>query len=53
MISILSEAGIYLERLPRINFNEVEVQVLNLIESVNKSFCKNELLPSFPERLYH
>jgi hypothetical protein len=53
MISILFEAGIYLERLPRINFNEVEVQVLNLIESVNKSFCKNELLPSFPERLYH
>ncbi|EKT4466916.1 retron Ec48 family effector membrane protein [Pseudomonas putida] len=53
MILILSEIGVYLERLPRIDFNEVEVQVLDLIRTINMSFCKDAIIPEIPDRKYH
>lgn len=53
MILLLSEVGFYLERLPRIDFNEVEDQVIDLIRTVNTSFCRGEKIPSIPVRRYN
>lgn len=53
MILALKDLGIYLEGLPRIDFNEVEGQVVNLIETVNKSFCRDEAIPAIYSRGYH
>lgn len=53
MILILKEVGVYLEGLPRMDFNEVEAQVLDLIDTVNKSFCRDESIPEIGSRAYH
>ncbi len=53
IILTLSEIGVYLERLPRIDFNEVEDQVLDLIRTVNSSFCRDRNIPSIPLRQYN
>lgn len=53
MILLLSEVGFYLERLPRIDFNEVEDQVIDLIRTVNTSFCRSGGIPSIPARRYN
>lgn len=52
MIAHLDVLGIYLEHLPRVDFNEVETQVFELIDSVNKSFCKSKKVPFILGRVY-
>ncbi|QXI42385.1 retron Ec48 family effector membrane protein [Pseudomonas wayambapalatensis] len=53
MIVIFSDIGIYLERLPRIDFNEVESQVLDLVQTINLSFCRDGKVSKISERNYH
>jgi hypothetical protein len=53
MIFLLKNIGVYLESLPRIDFNEVETQVFDLIETVNMSFCRSKMIPGVIERSYH
>ncbi|WP_394424798.1 retron Ec48 family effector membrane protein [Vreelandella stevensii] len=42
MINVLSPLGVYLKNLPRMDFWEVEEEVISLIIIVNRSFCKHE-----------
>lgn len=53
MILILCDVGIYLERLPRIDFNEVETQILDLLETINMSFCRAGVISKVSKRNYH
>ena len=53
IIPLFEEVGIYLEGLPRIDFNEVEIQALDLIDTVNKSFCRDKAIPEIQKRGYH
>lgn len=53
MIDIVENIGIKMNRLPRIDFNEAESQVLDLIYTANRSFCRSLEAFSFSERRYH
>lgn len=53
LISLLQEIGIYLERKPRIDFNLIEDQALDLLQTVNFSFCRNKLIPAVKLRTYN
>lgn len=44
--------GITMHRLPRLDFHEAEEQVLDLISTINRSFCRNAELISFTNRAY-
>jgi len=52
MIDHLAEFGISATALPRIDFYEVEDQVLSLISCVNQSFCYGEAVDVLPAREY-
>ncbi|VEE16343.1 retron Ec48 family effector membrane protein [Ectopseudomonas mendocina] len=53
LISLLQEIGIYLERKPRIDFNLIEDQALDLLRTVNVSFCRNASIPAIAVRTYN
>ncbi|WP_217476577.1 retron Ec48 family effector membrane protein [Stutzerimonas stutzeri] len=53
MIDIFDNFGIKMSRLPRIDFNEAESQVLDLISTANRSFCRSLESFVFKERRYH
>ncbi len=44
--------GISIARLPRVDFYEVESQVLALITTVNTAFCQSDSVPPITERQY-
>lgn len=52
MIDRMLNIGITLHRLPRLDFNEVEDQVLDLIYTINRSFCMPMDDIAFIERKY-
>lgn len=53
IINTLSEIGVSLHRMPRLDFYEVEGQIFDLIEVINSSFCYLETdLALMPEREY-
>lgn len=52
MKSILIQAGIELSALPRLDFHEVEGEVIQLIEIINKSFCKSTENLKIEKRIY-
>ncbi|MEH6672042.1 retron Ec48 family effector membrane protein [Halopseudomonas sp.] len=53
VIELLAEIGFYIERAPRIDFNEVEVQLFELINTINISFCRVGAVPTILDRRYH
>ena len=50
--SILRRSGIELSALPRLDFHEVEGEVLELIDIINKSFCRSANNLELEERIY-
>lgn len=52
MIAALSGFGISLVRQPRLDFFEIEEQVLSMVVAVNFAFCPRPNLPAVPARLY-
>lgn len=52
MIAALSGFGISVVRQPRLEFMEVEEQVLSMVIAVNFAFCAGSNLPEVPVRLY-
>lgn len=52
MKSVLIQAGIELSALPRLDFHEVEGEVIQLIEIINKSFCKSTENLKIEKRIY-
>ncbi len=52
MISALSDFGISMVRQPRLEFFEIEEQLLSMIVAVNFAFCPRSNLPALPSRLY-
>lgn len=50
--SVLAQAGINLSALPRLDFHEVEGEVIQLIETINKSFCKSPTNLTIEKRIY-
>jgi len=54
MIAALSGFGISMVRQPRLEFFEIEEQVLSMVIAVNFAFCtsSNSNLPTVPARLY-
>lgn len=53
MIDLVKDAGVTLHHLPRIDFHEVEGQLLNLITTINKSFHGDAFPGLFPDRNYN
>lgn len=52
MIDKMKDVGFSLNRLPRLDFNEVESQLLDLIYTINRSFCSDIPDEIFFEREY-
>lgn len=52
MIAALSGFGISVVRQPRLEFFEIEEQVLSMVIAVNFAFCTGSNLPEVPARLY-
>ncbi|MGY2275929.1 MULTISPECIES: retron Ec48 family effector membrane protein [Pseudomonas] len=52
MKSILKKSGIELSALPRLDFHEVEGEVLELIDIINKSFCRSADNLEIEKRIY-
>lgn len=52
IIEIMSHVGATMHRLPRLDFHEAEGQLLDLISTVNRSFCRSLQLDEFPDRNY-
>lgn len=50
--AVFAKAGIELSALPRLDFHEVEGEVLDLIDIINKSFCRSALNLEIEERKY-
>lgn len=50
--SILSKSGIELSALPRLDFHEVEGEVLELIDIINRSFCRSASNFALEKRIY-
>lgn len=48
----LETLGITLRSMPRLDFNEVEEQVVSIITTVNYSFCKDGSAEAISQRLY-
>lgn len=51
-IEIMANIGISMHRLPRLDFYEAEGQILDLISTVNQSFCRRVAWEKFKERSY-
>jgi len=52
MIAVFSDFGISMVRQPRLEFFEIEEQVLSMVTAVNFAFCARTDLPAVPNRLY-
>jgi len=52
MIAVFSAFGISMVRQPRLEFFEIEEQVLSMVAAVNFAFCRRSSLPAVPDRLY-
>lgn len=52
MIAALSEVGVSIAAMPRMDFYRIEEDSLNLISSINTVFCARAKINAFPTRLY-
>ncbi|MFP1792704.1 retron Ec48 family effector membrane protein [Lonsdalea quercina] len=52
MISILLQFGIKTSRLPRNDFYEVEDQIIDLIQNINREFCYSKKINDITKRNY-
>jgi hypothetical protein len=52
MIAVFADFGISMVRQPRLEFFEIEEQVLSIVTAVNFAFCHRPNLPAMPARLY-
>lgn len=52
MVVALSGLGIRVDRQPRVDFFEVEKQILSLIKSVNFAFCRQSSRCDLPKSIY-
>lgn len=52
MIAAMNELGISIVRQPRLEFFEIEDQVVDMVKAVNVAFCPRPDLPYLAKRLY-